>query len=224
MIGVAGANYYDPPYGCNSVMRKCSWALSGAFVCVFAAALAADTLVLRNGQRVDGELVSVRGDIIEFREAGWRGRVVQINRDEVMRIEFDRDRTPDRGVTLGGRPSGMREREVIVSADVAWNDSGVEVRAGQTLYFSAEGRVRWGPDRRDGPAGERNSPRNPNRPMPTRPAAGLIGKVGESATDYFFIGDEEGAIRMRSSGRLYLGINDDYLRDNTGNFRVTLYY
>jgi hypothetical protein len=29
---------------------------------------------------------------------------------------------------------------------------------------------------------------------------------------------------MRSAGRLYLGINDDYLRDNTGEFRVTVYW
>ena len=34
-----------------------------------------------------------------------------------------------------GRPSGMRERQTIVSADVAWNDSGIDVRAGQTIYF-----------------------------------------------------------------------------------------
>jgi hypothetical protein len=29
---------------------------------------------------------------------------------------------------------------------------------------------------------------------------------------------------MRSSGRLYLGVNDDFLADNSGNFRVTVYY
>jgi hypothetical protein len=29
---------------------------------------------------------------------------------------------------------------------------------------------------------------------------------------------------MRSSGRLSLGVNDDFLKDNTGSFRVTVYY
>ena len=38
------------------------------------------------------------------------------------------------------------------------------------------------------------------------------------------IGDDRGAIRMRSSGRLYLGINDDNLQDNTGYFTVIVYY
>ena len=59
--------------------------------------------------------------------------------------------------------------------------------------------------------------------MPNRPAAALIGRVGES-NDYFFIGGDGGAVRVRGNGRLYLGINDDYLRDNSGAFRVTVYY
>ena len=42
--------------------------------------------------------------------------------------------------------------------------------------------------------------------------------------DLAFIGDETGPVRMRSSGRLYLGINDDVLTDNSGNFRVVVYY
>src|SRR5262249_32671367 len=138
-------------------------------------------------------------------------------------FDRDRDRDRDRGDDRRGRPSGMRERSVSVDSWTAWSDSGIDVRGGQTLYFSATGRVRWGPNRQDGPAGERNSPNNPNRPIPGRPAAALIGRVGDS-NDYFFIGDDEGAIRMRASGRLYLGVNDDYLKDNTGSFRVTVYY
>ena len=29
---------------------------------------------------------------------------------------------------------------------------------------------------------------------------------------------------MPASGRLHLGVNDDYLQDNQGSFRVTIYY
>jgi len=84
--------------------------------------------------------------------------------------------------------------------------------------------VKWGPNRSNGPAGEVNSPMNPNRPIPNRPAAALIGRVGGNSTDYFFIGANRGAFRMRSSGRLSLGINDDNLQDNSGAFRVVIYY
>lgn len=191
-------------------------------------ALSADTLYLRNGQRVEGELVSVRNDTIEFEERrGYgSGRTLRFDRDEVVRIEFDRrgGNYGGSGFDSGSRPSGMRERQVVVSADVAWNDAGVEVRAGQTVYFEATGQVRWGRDRRDGPAGERNSPRNDARPMPSRNAAALIGRIGTDSSDLFFIGDETTAFRMRSSGRLYLGVNDDFLSDNSGNFRVIVYY
>ena len=199
-----------------------------AIVLALPVGLGADTLYLRNGQRIEGELVGVRNGQIEFEERRSFGgsRTVRFDRDEVDRIDFDNRRytnnnSSNNSSSLGGRPSGMRERQTIVSANLAWNDSGVDVRAGQTIYFEAQGRVRWGRDRQDGPAGERNSPSNPNRPMGNRNAAALIGKIGN---DMFFIGDETGPVRMRSSGRLYLGVNDDVLTDNSGNFRVVVYY
>ncbi|MFM8532054.1 MAG: LecA/PA-IL family lectin [Acidimicrobiia bacterium] len=197
-----------------------------ALVLALPAALHADTLFLRDGSRVQGELIAIRNGQIEFEERrGFGGgRTLRFDRDEVDRIEFENRRFGGgntNGNSFGGRPSGMRERQTIVSADVAWNDSGVDVRAGQTVYFEAQGRVRWGRDRQDGPAGERNSPSNPNRPMGNRNAAALIGRIGD---DLFFVGDEAGPMRMRSSGRLFLGVNDDVLTDNSGNFRVVVYY
>jgi hypothetical protein len=195
-------------------------------------ALSADTLVLRDGRRVDGDLISIRDGVVEFdARRGFSGRErVRLNRDEIARIELDdrggdrdRDRDDRPDGDRRGRPSGLREREVSVDSWVAWKDTGIDVRAEQSIFFSASGRVRWGPNRQDGPEGERNSPRNDNRPIPNRPAAALIGRIGEGDAP-FFIGDDQEAIRVRSSGRLFLGVNDDYLKDNTGSFRVTVYY
>lgn len=176
---------------------------------------------------MQGDLVSIRNGVVEFDEnRGFLGhRTVRFDRDDVRRVELD-DSTSSSSSGGDGRtsvrPSGLREREIVVSADVPWNDAGIEVRAGQTVYFTATGRVSWGPGRRDGPAGEHNSPRNATRPIPSRPAAALIGRI--AGQDPFFIGDEQGPIRMREPGRLHLGINDDYLDDNSSNFRVTVYY
>ncbi len=201
------------------------WIARLALVVALPAALQADTLYLRDGSRLQGELIAVRNGQIEFEERrGFGGgRTLRFDRDEVDRIEFDNRRYGggnDSG-NFSGRPSGLREKQTIVSADVAWNDTGIDVRAGQTVYFESQGRVRWGRDRQDGPAGERNSPSNPNRPMGNRNAAALIGRIGN---DLFFIGDESGPMRLRSSGRLFLGVNDDVLTDNSGNFRVVVYY
>ena len=203
------------------------WIAGLAIVLSLPVSLKADTLYLRNGQRVEGELIGFRNGQIEFEERrGFGGtRALRFDRDEVDRIDFQNSRYSNNNNNssnlAGGRPTGMREKPVIVSADMAWNDAGIDVRAGQTVYFEAQGRVRWGRDRQDGPAGERNSPSNPNRPMGNRNAAALIGKIGN---DMFFIGDETGPVRMRAAGRLYLGVNDDVLTDNSGNFRVVVYY
>jgi hypothetical protein len=201
------------------------WISVLAALIVLPLTLSADTLYLRNGSRIQGELVSVRSGTVEFRERrGFGSRVVTYDRDEVDRIEFERASSSSGSSNSNERPFGLRERTVVVSADVAWNDAGIDVRPGQTIYFEATGQVRWGGNRRDGPAGERNSPESPLRPMPSRPGGSLIGKVGSDSSDLFFIGDEKGPIRVRSSGRLYLGINDQFLQDNSGNFRVTVYY
>jgi len=110
-----------------------------------------------------------------------------------------------------------------VDAREQWTDTGIDVRSGQQIYFASTGETRWGRDRRDGPEGERNSPLNPNRPLPDRPAAALIGRVGDR-NQIFFIGADGGPFRARDTGRLYLGINDDVLTDNSGNLRVTVSY
>lgn len=196
--------------------------------------LLADTLVFTNGRRMEGQLIGVYGREIEFETSGFNRRTLRIPRNEIARIEFDN--APEPAADRGGRPAGgpesvfgspiprgMRERTVNVTAREPWTDTGIEIRQGQQIYFQASGETRWGPNRRDGAAGERNSPVNPNRPLPDRPAASLIARVGEG-NDIFFVGAEPGPFRARSSGRLFLGINDDVWQDNTGALRVTVSY
>jgi hypothetical protein len=197
---------------------------------IASAAVWADTLVLTNGRRIQGELIGVFAREIEFEErSGFNRRVIRVPRREIARIEFQDDEQPVPGNrndrsddTFTGVPRGLRERQVNVTARDQWTDSGVDVRAGQTIYIQASGETRWGPNRRDGAAGERNSPYNAGRPLPDRPAAALIGRIGQD--DLLFVGDHPGPYRIRSSGRLYLGINDDFHQDNTGSLRVTISY
>ena len=139
------------------------WIARVALIVALPVSLHADTLILRNGSRVQGELVAVRNGTIEFEERRTYGggRTLRFDRDEVVRIELEdsRNNTNNSNNNFAngdGRPSGLRERQIIVSGDVDWNDAGIDVRAGQTVYFEATGQVRWGKDRRDGPAGERN--------------------------------------------------------------------
>jgi len=195
-----------------------------AVLLFLAATVNADTLILRDGRRIQGQLISFQNGVVEFQEAGFGGQFGRINRDEVIGIEFGRlDRDESRPAYQEGRPRGLREKQVMVVANVAWSDTGIDVTSGQTIYLEASGEIRWGPGRTAHPEGEHNSPYNAARPMPNRPGAALIGKVGANS-DFFFVGDDRGPIRMRSSGRLFLGVNDDYLQDNSGYFRVIVYH
>jgi hypothetical protein len=124
---------------------------------------------------------------------------------------------PDLG---NDRPLSARDRVVTVAARQAWTDTGIDLRVGDVIRFTAEGNVLRGPGQEDGPAGEMNSPINDRRPIPARPAGALIGRIGTASGDVFFIGGDRGAFRVRTAGRLYLGINDHYFVDNSGSFEV----
>jgi PA-IL-like protein len=199
------------------------------------AVLSADTLILLDGSRIEGRVLGMRDDTIEFEERGTRRRVVR-HRDEIARIEFNsgRNERPERPSFGGGpgiidqgtgRPQGMLRRDVEVRAREAFTDTGIRVRSGQLIYVEASGEIRWGRGgREDGPEGEKNSPINNGRPIPAAPAAALIGRVGDDNRDLFLVGGDQGPFRMRASGTLFLGVNDDTFQDNSGSFRVVIYY
>jgi hypothetical protein len=184
----------------------------------------ADTLVLMNGRRIQGELLGVFGREIEFEErAGGGRRIMRVPRTDIVRIEFVEDRyTDQRQDDRPIIPARMRERNVTVIPTQAWTDTGIEVRAGQEIYFQSSGQVTWSPNKRVDANGTRNSGSNPNRPLPSRDGGALLGRIGER--DIFLIGLDVGPFRVRQNGRLYLGVNDDNLEDNTGSYRVIVSY
>jgi hypothetical protein len=210
------------------------------------ASVGADTLVMRDGRRLHGSLVSVsRGTVVFEEDRGTaRPRQVRARLDEVDRIELrdtlDDDEDPlepepgpDEVTTRGGDrdedmagprdDQGGRRRTIEVTGSEPWTDTGLEVRPGQELYFSPEGSLIWSAGHRDGPGGDVDSPHDNRRPIPGRPGGALIGRIG-SGRDYFFIGTDRGPYRVRAPGRLFLGINDDYFEDNSGAFRVIVSY
>jgi len=209
-------------------MTKTRWGAALGLALFATVALEADTLVLRDGRRLDGQLVAATELSIEFRLGGPRGRLERFDREAVRAIELGDSRSSDlaaeRQRPRRPRPRGLREREVIVSGDVPFVDAGIDVQAGQQLYFDSVGTVWWRNNRKDGPDGDVTADYNPKRPLPRRGTAALIGKVGQESTELFFIGSDPGPIRIQNSGRLFLGVNDDYFADNHGNFRVVVFY
>jgi len=183
----------------------------------------ADTLVLMNGRRIQGELLGVYGREIEFEErAGGARRVMRVPRADIVRIEFLEEQSGNQQDVRPVIPPRLRERNVTVSPTAAWTDTGIDLRAGQEIYFQTSGQVTWSPNKRVDANGTRDSKSNPARPLPSRNGGALIGRIGDR--DTFLIGLDVGPFRIRQNGRLYLGVNDDNLEDNAGFYYVVVSY
>jgi hypothetical protein len=98
---------------------------------------------------------------------------------------------------------------------------GIEVRAGDTITFEASGTIRMSDNTEDvaNPAGSRTGRRAPDAPILSQLAGALIARIGDYGP--VFVGDRR-SIVAPASGRLYLGVNDDHLPDNGGEFVVAV--
>jgi hypothetical protein len=112
-----------------------------------------------------------------------------------------------------------------INPRTAWTDSGITVRRGDVLVFDPTGTIQFsrsrdhitGPEGSDARAG-----RSEGLPMPSEPVGALIGRVGVNGR-MFVIGAGTEDIEIPANGRLFLGVNDDGLNDNSGSFEVVIY-
>jgi hypothetical protein len=116
-------------------------------------------------------------------------------------------------------PAGART--ITVMADNAWVDTGIAVRRGDRLDLNTTGTIylRANGQSEASPAGAVDGSRAARAPMPGLPTGALIGRIGNGRP--FGIGNQS-TIVAPAAGELFLGINDDYLGDNSGQFTVTL--
>lgn len=138
-----------------------------------------------------------------------------LNRDGVLsRREF--------ATTAGSTTAGAVPLPTTVRVDSKqlWTDTGIDVRAGDVLTFASRGTVQLSHDSNDQatPAGSRSGRRAPASPIDAV-AGALIAKIGDS--NIVVVGGHT-SLRAPRGGRLYLGINDDHLLDNTGEFQITV--
>ena len=138
------------------------------------------------------------------------------NRDGVIsRTEFD---------VAGGSPaaqaSAAGRQTVRVNSQQRWTDTGIIVRAGDVITFDASGQIEMSDPQRHGHAGRLDQGRTaPDAPVLGQKAGGLLAKIGEYSPA--FIGGRT-TWTAPVSGRLYLGVNDDHLPDNRGEFVVNV--
>jgi len=115
---------------------------------------------------------------------------------------------------------GTSGQTIYVDATRRWTDTGLYVTAGDRIVFNAEGAAQLSSDPNDiaTPAGSRSGRRAVDAPLRERLAGSLIARIGDSGT--ILVGNHGVVDRAPVSGHLYLGVNDDYLADNSGQYRV----
>ena len=103
-----------------------------------------------------------------------------------------------------------------VPANQQWTDSGVDLQPGQQVRMTASGVISSTQGVRNGPDGSEKDP-NAMSLLPEEQHAALIAKVGEGSP--FLVGSGT-SHQAGDGGRLYLGVNDLAVRDNSGYYRV----
>ncbi|HEV7890277.1 MAG TPA: hypothetical protein VGP08_06545 [Pyrinomonadaceae bacterium] len=124
---------------------------------------------------------------------------------------------------VGPGPSAFFPVRVRVRADNTangWTDSGLMVRKGQKLRISATGRVSLGEGRFSTPTG---LPRvvDTEKLMRNEPTGELIAVIGDDNDEFIPVGANREFYAPRD-GRLFLGVNEGKLEDNTGTYEAVI--
>jgi hypothetical protein len=236
-----------------------------ALVASMGAVALADTIRLRDGSVIRGQIIGYKDQQFTVLIGGTRGRRsrITIYAEDVESIEFDNTgattnagtqpddnsaaandttntqptdtrpaprntTTPQPADTTAPRNTGslspvffpIKLRVRSDNASNGWTDSGLMVRRGQRLRITAQGRVSLGGGLYSTPTG---LPAQADRDklMRNQPTGALIAVIGDDNDDFIFIGASREFIAQRD-GRLFLGVNEGNLNDNSGAYDVTV--
>ena len=114
---------------------------------------------------------------------------------------------------------------IVVPANRSWTNTGIYLNPGSNVQLEARGAIEAAPPSDKRPMFHRVPPsgrpeRQSNKPQPQMPALVMLARIGggpvleAGARAQFRAGGRNG------TGQLQLGINDDYVADNTGSWTV----
>jgi hypothetical protein len=190
-----------------------------ALLIVFATATfaAADTIYLRDGRQVRGTLLGfingqfvVRVDLptATADPRNRRGDIQTFRPEEIDRIEIDGRSMDD---------ARFQTRNVQVTLDTNWVDSGVFVRSGQRVQVSATGVITVG-RMRITPDGLRST--DPTAPLPNAAEGKLIGAIGNDPSSPIIELGSRREFTADRNGRLFLTANRGSFADARGAWNV----
>lgn len=183
-------------------------------------------VVLRNGTVVRGQVIEMghtdRSDLtsdylVTFRDE--QGQERRLPASQVARVYFA---GASATATTGKTDQAAGGKGIVVQAKQGWTATGLTVQKGETVRFTTTGQIQLSNDSNDvaQSAGALSQRMAPGAPLPRAFAGALIARIGTTGQP-FAIGNQT-SVQMPEAGQLYLGINDDDLQDNQGEFRVEI--
>lgn len=194
-------------------------------------ALRADRLTTVNRQEYEGKMEAYKFGTIYFNvyKFGKMYRTERFLASEVWKIEFNEPR--EKGLDSSFEMEaiykklrrGKRAFKITLNAATRWVDTGINVRIGQEILFSAGGSIYIDKSTQVFQDGQMPLNVNAGKPLPNQPTGAIIARVGTRA-EPFYVGADKVPFQMAQKGNLFLGINDFEFSDNSGSFEVTIYY
>jgi hypothetical protein len=176
--------------------------------------------VLQDGKMLRGHPTGMDTSTFWIVPEGSR-KEERIEREKVAFIQFEK-RASDKPVTGGIKPvvQGDSTELVLVAAN-AWEDTGLDVTAGQQIWFTVSDLETYscGPEApRVNADGKDPLVRDPRRPLPDVKHCALIARVGKGTQ--FRVGLSRTPFSAPQKGRLFVGLNDFDFQDNLGRLSV----
>lgn len=110
--------------------------------------------------------------------------------------------------------------QVTVLAKKAWNESTIMVNNGDRIVIQASGTVTLDPNVTCSPGGLKIVSGPAHVLINGFNRGGLVCKVGKKGVP-FYVGAQN-TVNIAGTGLLYFGVNDDKVKNNSGEFKVTV--
>ena len=198
---------------------------------IFIAPLSADTLTTIDRKEYEGKLVAFKFNTVYFNVYKF-GKIVRTNRFPlytVWKIEFNDPRKEGLESSFEMESKykkmrrGKRVKKITLNADQKWVDTGIKLKFGREILFSATGCIYIDKDTQVYQNGELTLNRNNKKSIPNQPTGAIIAKVGDKGNP-FYVGNDKAPFQITREGNLFIGINDFDFSDNSGKFIVKIYY
>jgi hypothetical protein len=185
-------------------------------------------VVLKDGTVIRGQVLEVAHQntdtsspfLVIIRETKGQEQRLPVGR--VGRVYFAGAAATAQPTTgTGAAPAATPGAGIVVSGKQQWTSTGIVVSRGESVTFNVTGEVQLSANAEDIalPAGAKSGRVSATAPMPQVVAGTLIGRIGNGLP---FVISNQTSVVMPAAGQLFLGVNDDQVGDNTGEFRVEI--